>query len=102
MCHPITGDEVNRPFTSCCEPHFESGAKCKVYIMKITFHSYINKTNFHNKSFAVSLALIMRFTATRKWPIVLERTNPEDSDTQLATLFMTNRLNKFVRNPGIC
>ena len=37
--------------------------------MKITFHSYANKTNFHMKSFALSLAFIVRFLATRKWPI---------------------------------
>ena len=39
--------------------------------MKISFHSYANKTNFHMKTFALSLAFIMRFTATRKWPIVV-------------------------------
>ena len=27
------------------------------------------KTNFHNKNFTLSLAFIMRFKATRKWPI---------------------------------
>ena len=27
------------------------------------------KINFHNKNFALSLAFIMRFKATRKWPI---------------------------------
>ena len=37
--------------------------------MKISFHSYANKTNFHMKSCAPSLAFITRFTATRKWPI---------------------------------
>ena len=37
--------------------------------MKISFHSYANITNFHMKSFALSLAFIVRFTATRKWPI---------------------------------
>ena len=26
--------------------HYESEAKCKVFIMKIIFHSYANKTNF--------------------------------------------------------
>ena len=39
--------------------------------MKISFISYANKTNFHMKSFALSLAFIARFTATRKWPIRL-------------------------------
>ena len=61
----------NRPFPSCFEPHYESEAKCKVFIMKISFHSYANRTNFHMNSFALSLAFIMRFTATRKWPIDL-------------------------------
>ena len=37
--------------------------------MKIGFHSNANKTNFHMKRFALSLAFIMRFTATHKWPI---------------------------------
>ena len=60
----------NRPFPSCFEPHYESEAKCKVFVMKISFHSYANKTNFHMKSFALSLAFIVRFTATRKWPIL--------------------------------
>ena len=27
------------------------------------------KTNFHDKKFALSLAFIMRFKATQKWPI---------------------------------
>ena len=58
-----------RPFPSCFEPHYQSEAKCKVFVTKISFHSYANKTNFHMKCFALSLAFIVRFTATRKWPI---------------------------------
>ena len=68
----LTGVRIkrtNRPFPSCFEPHCESEAKCKVFVMKIIFHSYANKTNFHIKSFALSLAFRVRFTATRKWPI---------------------------------
>ena len=61
--------KTNRPFLSCFEPHCESEAKCKVFVMKISFHSYGNKTNFHIKSFALSLAFIVRFKATLKWPI---------------------------------
>ena len=38
--------------------------KCKVFVMKISFHSYAIKTNFHMKSFAISHAFIVRFTAT--------------------------------------
>ena len=52
------------------EPHYESEAKCKVFVMKISFHSYANKANFHMKSLAPSLAITVRFIATRKWPIV--------------------------------
>ena len=29
----------------------KSEAKCKVFVMKMSFHSYANKTNFHVKSF---------------------------------------------------
>ena len=60
---------AHRPFPSCFKPHYKTEAKCKVFIMKISFHLYANKTNFHMKSFDLSLAFIMRFTATRKWPI---------------------------------
>ena len=59
-------NKVNRPFPSCFEPHYESDAKCKVFVMKISFHSCANKTNFHMKKFVLSLAFIVRFTATRK------------------------------------
>ena len=62
----------NRQFPSCFETHYESEAKCKVFIVKISFHSYANKTNFHMKSFTLSLAFIVRFTTTRKWPISVE------------------------------
>ena len=58
---------TKRKFHSCFEPHYESEAKCKVFIMKDSFHSY--KTNFLIKSFAFNLVFIMRFTATRKWPV---------------------------------
>ena len=40
--------------------------------MKISFHSYGNKTDFHMKSFARSLAFIMRFKAARKWPVAAQ------------------------------
>ena len=60
----------NRPFPSCIEPRYEIEAKCKVLMMKISFHSYANKANFHMKRFALSLAFVMRYTATRKWLIV--------------------------------
>ena len=59
----------NRPFPSFFKPRYESEAKCKVFVVKISFHSYANKTNFRMKIFPLSLAFIVRFTATRKWPI---------------------------------
>ena len=65
---PIEHD-LNRPFRSCFEPHYESEAKCKVFIMKISCHSSAEKITFYMKSLVLSLAFIMRFTATRKWPI---------------------------------
>ena len=49
-------------------PRYESEDKCKVLIMKISFHSFANKTNFRMKSFALSLSFVMRFIASRKWP----------------------------------
>ena len=60
---------VNKPFPSCFEPHYESEAKCKVFVLEISFHSYANKTsNFHMKNFALSLAFIVKLRLTRKWP----------------------------------
>ena len=48
---------INRPlFPSCFEPHYESKTKCKVFVVKISFHTYANKTNFHMKSLTLSLA----------------------------------------------
>ena len=37
---------INRPLPSCFEPIYESEAKCKVFVIKISFHSYANKSNF--------------------------------------------------------
>ena len=37
--------------------------------MKMIFSYYANKTHFHNKGFALSLVLKVRFFGTRKWPI---------------------------------
>ena len=32
-----TNKYMNRPFPSCCEPHYESEAMCKTFHMKISF-----------------------------------------------------------------
>ena len=47
--HAIAKKSQNRLFPSCFEPHHESEAKCKIFIMKISLHSYANKTHFHNE-----------------------------------------------------
>ena len=52
------------------EPHYESEAKCKAFHVKISFVCKRMKTHFDNKNFGRNLAFIMRFKATRKWPIV--------------------------------
>ena len=59
-------NSFNRPFPSCFEPHYDSEASCKVFIMQTTLIFIRMKTNFHNKNFARSLAVIMRFKATGK------------------------------------
>ena len=67
-----------RPFPSCFEPHYGSEAKCKNFNMKISFYSYAKRhyTNLHIKSFALNLAFMMRFTATRNGPFLNQRSKP--------------------------
>ena len=72
LLHHYHYQSINRQFPNCFQPHYESEAKCKVFVMKISFHSYANKINFHMKSFALSVAFIVRFTATRKWQLELQ------------------------------
>ena len=73
-----------RPFPSSKKSHFQNEAKCKAIDMKMIFNYYANKTHFHNKGFALSLVLKVRFFGTRKWPIEFAvaciatwRTNPK-------------------------
>ena len=49
--------------------HFQSEAKCEAIDMKMIFNYDANKTHFHNKGFALSLVLKVRFFGTRKWPV---------------------------------
>ena len=37
--------------------------------MKISFHLYPNKTNFHMKSFVLSFAFLIRFREIQNWLI---------------------------------
>ena len=52
---------LHGPFPSSFGPHYENETNCKVLIMKMSSHSYANKTNFLMKTCALNLA--------RKWPI---------------------------------
>ena len=60
---------MNRPFPSSKKSHFQSEAKCEAIDMKMIFNYDANKTHFHDKGFALSLVLKVRFFGTRKWPI---------------------------------
>ena len=60
---------INRPFPSSKKSHFQSEAKCEAIDMKMIFNYDANKTHFHNKGFALSLVLKVRFFGTRKWRI---------------------------------
>ena len=41
--------------------------------MKMIFNYDANKTHFHNKGFALSLVLKVRFFGTRKWRIEMQQ-----------------------------
>ena len=62
--------DKNRPFPSSAPPPFQSEAKCEVFVMKISFIHIEIGSNYHNKNFALRLALKERLRRTRKWPIV--------------------------------
>ena len=36
----LGNESSNRPFPSSSQPPFQSEAKCEVFVMKISFHSY--------------------------------------------------------------
>ena len=52
---------LNTPFPSSKKSHFQSEAKCEAIDMKMIFNYDANKTHFHNKGFALSLVLKVRF-----------------------------------------
>ena len=61
---------LNRPFPSSKKFHFQNEAKCETFVVEMSFNYDANKTHFHNKGFALSLVLKVKFFGTRKWPIV--------------------------------
>ena len=58
------------PFSSSKNSHLQSEAKCEAIDVKMIFNYDANKTHFHNKGFAFSLVLKVRYFGTRKWPFV--------------------------------
>ena len=55
--------------------------------MKMIFNYYANKTHFHNKGFALSLVLKVRFFGTRKWPILdIDNTIQDNVDNKSFSL----------------
>ena len=70
----------NRLFPSSKKSHFQSEVKWEAIDMKMIFNCHGNKTHFHNKGFALSLVLKVRFFGTRKWPI---RTRDHGSRDQI-------------------
>ena len=67
-----------RPFPSCLVPLFQSESWCIAFHMKMSFHSYVDKTHFHMKGFARGLALKKRYKTIRKWhilPLTTAKTN---------------------------
>ena len=61
----------NRPFPSSKKSHFQNEAKCETFVVKMSFICIIIKNHFHINSFALSLALKVRFFGTRKWSIAI-------------------------------
>ena len=67
----IDDDLLNRPFSSSKNSHFKKELKCKTFQVKMSFVCMKMKSSFHISSLALSLGLIQRLEATRKWPIEL-------------------------------
>ena len=65
----------NRPFPSSTKSHSQNEAKCETFVVKMSLICIIIKDHFHINGFALSLALKVRFFGTRKWPIVLVKSN---------------------------
>ena len=65
--------ELHRPLLSSKNLHFQNGAKCTTFLVKMSFICKRMKNHFHMKGWALNLVLIQRSGGggrTRKWPIV--------------------------------
>ena len=63
----------NGPLTSFPGPLYQNEVKCLAFDMEMIFHSYANKTHFHQKGCALDLTLKVRVFGTQKWPIYTTR-----------------------------
>ena len=59
----------NRPLPSSKTPHFQNEAKCRTFLMKMSFICMRIKNHFHIKGWVLNLVLIQRLGETRKWPV---------------------------------
>ena len=62
---------VNRPFPSSENSHFQNEAKCKTFVLKMSFICMRIENHFHINGSALSLALKQKLEATRKWAIAI-------------------------------
>ena len=58
---------VGRPFQSSKNSHFQNEAKCKTYLVQMSFVCMKIYNHFHINGLALSLALKQRLGTTRKW-----------------------------------
>ena len=63
--------ELNKPFSGCPKPLFESEAKWEAIDIIMIFIPMQNRTHFHKKGFALNLLLKARVFGIRKWPILM-------------------------------
>ena len=62
--------KLNRPLPSSKNPHFQNEARCKTFLVKMSFICMRMKNDFHIKGRAPTLVLKQRPGGTRKWPIL--------------------------------
>ena len=62
--------QENRPFLSSKNSHFQNGANCKTFLVKMSFKIRVTiKNHFHTDGFALSVALKQSFGVTWGWSI---------------------------------
>ena len=66
---PVLQRSSIRPFPSSLITHYQNEAKCKTFLVKMSFIYMRMKNNFHIKGLALNLVLIQRHGETRKSPI---------------------------------